>query len=80
MEILWKGTVSAQFPANRPELCGNCGFPQNFHTRKLGKIAVFVAVYLKDNVYINVNINVDDDVNADVDAEMPKPRFLNGRF
>lgn len=44
------------------------------------KHLVFVAVYLKDNVYINVNINVDDDVNADVDAEMPKPRFLNGRF
>ena len=24
----------AQFP-NRPKLCGNCVFPQNFHTRKL---------------------------------------------
>ena len=27
-----------------PELCGNCSFPQNFHTRKLGEIAVFFAV------------------------------------
>ena len=25
--------------ANRPKLCGNCSFPQNFHTRKLGAIS-----------------------------------------
>ena len=26
------------------KLCGNCVFPQNFHTRKLGEITVFYAV------------------------------------
>ena len=43
-EILWKGTVSAEFRANHPKLCGNCSFPQNFHTRKFGEISVFYAV------------------------------------
>ena len=33
-----------QFRANRSKLCGNCAFPQNFHTRKLGEIKVFFAV------------------------------------
>ena len=28
----------------RPKLCGDCAFPQNFHTRKLDKIMVFYAV------------------------------------
>ena len=28
----------------RPKLCGNCAFPQNFHTRKLGEITVFYGV------------------------------------
>ena len=46
MEILWKGTVSAKFRAIRSKLCGNCAFPQNFHTRKLGEIMVFYAVYI----------------------------------
>ena len=41
MEILQKGTVSAEFRANRPKHCGSCVFPQNFHTRKLGEIKVF---------------------------------------
>ena len=44
VEILQKGTVSAQFRAIRPKLCGNCAFPQNFHTRKSGEITVFFAV------------------------------------
>ena len=35
VEILWKGTVFAQFRTIRPKLCGNCALPQNFHTRKL---------------------------------------------
>ena len=43
VEILWKGTVSAKFRAIHPKLCGNCAFPQNFHTWKLGEIAVFYA-------------------------------------
>ena len=40
VEILWKDTVSAKFQ----KLCGNCAFPQNFHTRKLGEITWFFAV------------------------------------
>ena len=39
MEILQKGTVSL-----RPKLNGNCAFPQNFRTRKLGEITVFFTV------------------------------------
>ena len=38
MEILWKGTL---IRVNRPKLCGNCAFPQNFHNGKLGEITVF---------------------------------------
>ena len=30
--------------SDRPKLCGNCAFPQNFHTRKLGENTVFYAV------------------------------------
>ena len=43
-EILWKGTVSAEFWTICPKLCGNCAFLQNFHNRKSGEIAVFYAV------------------------------------
>ena len=28
---------------NRPKLCGNCVYQQNFHTRKLGEIPVFLS-------------------------------------
>ena len=28
----------------RPKLCGNCAFPQNSHSRKLGGIMVFFTV------------------------------------
>ena len=38
VEVLRKGT------AIRLKLCGNCAFPQNLHTRKLGKITVFSVV------------------------------------
>ena len=29
---------------NHPKLCGDCVFPENSHTRKLGEIMVFYAV------------------------------------
>ena len=29
---------------NHRKLCGNCAFPQNFHTRELGEITVFFVV------------------------------------
>ena len=46
--LVWKfcrkAQFSAYFRAIRPKLCGNCAFPQSFHTRKLGEITVFFAV------------------------------------
>ena len=41
--------------ANRPKLWGNCAFPQNFHTRKLGEITVFFAVNVTDSESLNFN-------------------------
>ena len=35
---------------NRPKLCGNCAFPQSFHTRKSSEITVFFAVVVNDEV------------------------------
>ena len=35
--------------AQFPKLCGNCGFPRNFHTRKSGEITVFFAVVDEEN-------------------------------
>ena len=32
-----------------PKLCGNCAFPQIFHTKKSGKILVFYAVFVTYN-------------------------------
>ena len=58
MEILWKGTISAQFWAIPPKLYGNCAFPQNFHTRKLGEITVFYAV----GSIVNKSIDADNDI------------------
>ena len=46
VKTLWKDTVSAEFWANRPKLCGNCAFSQNFLTSTLGEIAVFYAVWI----------------------------------
>ena len=39
-----KGIVSAKFWANRPKLCGNCAFQQNFHNRELVEITAFYVV------------------------------------
>ena len=36
---------------NCPKLCGNCAFPQNFHTRKLREITVFFAVIMAKSRY-----------------------------
>ena len=41
--LVWKFCGKAQFP-NRPKLCGNCVFPQNFHTMRLSEITLFFAV------------------------------------
>ena len=39
--LVWKFYGKAQC---RPKLCGNCAFPQIFHTRKPGEITVFFVV------------------------------------
>ena len=41
--LVWKFT---QFRAIRSKLCRICAFPQNFQTRKVGKITVFCAVLI----------------------------------
>ena len=42
--LVWKFCGKAQFVRNYG---GNCAFPQNFHTRKLGEVTVFYAVNTK---------------------------------
>ena len=32
---------------DRTKLCGNCAFPQNVHTMKLGEIRYFTQCYVK---------------------------------
>ena len=63
MEIFWKGTVSAEFRTNRPnrpKLCRNCAFPQNFHTRELGEITVFSVVCQTENKLVIANTPLFD--------------------
>ena len=52
--LVWKFCGKAQFSytANRPKLCGNCAFPQNFHSRKLGELMVFYAVLAMSFSYL----------------------------
>ena len=54
--LVWKFCEKAEVPhsfgriANRPKICRNCAFPQNFNTRKLGEIAlVFFVVWSKNH-------------------------------
>ena len=71
MEILWKGTVSAWFRANSLKLWESCAFPQSFHTRKLGEIVVFYAVYL-DELIDNVDINeLESITNTEISPNAP---------
>ena len=51
MEILWKHTVCVGFQAIRLNFSPNCAFPRNFHTRKLGEITVFYAVFADTTQY-----------------------------
>ena len=44
VEILWKDTASAEICVISTKLCGNCKFPQYFHTRKLGEVTVIYVV------------------------------------
>ena len=45
--LVWKFCGKAQ-----RKLCGNCAFPQNFHTRKSGEIMVFFAVCFDSQKYL----------------------------
>ena len=38
------GKISKKFRMSHLKLCGNCAFPQNFHTREVGEITVFFTV------------------------------------
>ena len=44
-----KNKMIIQVLSIRPELCGNCAFPQNFRTRKLGEITLFYAMRVNSN-------------------------------
>ena len=44
VKILWKDTASAKFWVNLPKLYEKCVVPENFYTKKLGKISVFYAI------------------------------------
>ena len=44
--MLWKGTISVKFWANRSKFGGSCAFPQNFYNRELGEIAVFYTMII----------------------------------
>lgn len=44
VEILWKGTASAEFRPIHQKLFRNRGFSQNVQNRKLGEITVFCTV------------------------------------
>ena len=35
-------------------LCGNCKFPQNFHTIKLDKTSVLYAVFLNSKIFFKL--------------------------
>ena len=44
--LVWKFCGKTQFPhsSGGAKLCGNCAFPQSFHTRKSSEITVFFAL------------------------------------
>ena len=52
---------------NRPKLCGNCSFPQNFHTRKFDEITVFFAVeadlnFKRDSIFLRNAITIGNNI------------------
>ena len=42
-----EGRESSEVKSQMLLLCGNCVFPQNIHTRKLGEMMVFYAVFMQ---------------------------------
>ena len=47
----------------RVKLWGNCSFPQNFHTSKLGEITVFFAVAIFENADNDLNNEANNDTS-----------------
>ena len=59
-KILWKRTVSAEFPAIRPKLCGKCAFPQNFHKENKVNLRYFMqSIILNHNFASDIFIFVE---------------------
>ena len=57
--MVWKSFGKAQFC---PKLCGNCAFLHNFHTKKLGKIAVFYVVIISSQLTKNLFPSDNEDL------------------
>ena len=62
--ISWRGNFVERH-SFRMKLCGNCAFPQNFHTRKLCEVTVFFVVLVNEmhlkfikNVLFDRNISL----------------------
>ena len=60
------------------KFCGNCAFPQNFYTRKLGKILVFYAVVQTLTMYVSMHHNLSRYMCYLVDKRFLQ--ILQGRF
>ena len=63
----------AQFRVNRPKLCKNCAFPQNFHTRKLDDITVLYAVKAMSNWNLSYHNTTEQNI-------VNSPNFLEWKF
>ena len=73
-DVKGKNKSKKEFLQQFPCFAGNCAFPQNFHTKKLGEITVFFAVwYFQKNFFIRF-INVKE--NADWQNYFPLIPFL----
>ena len=82
---MWKGTVFAEFRANRSKTYRNCAFPQNLHTRKLGESSVFYAVIdkfvvaddrvypLHDDEYLLIVAQTCADLLTKIRTSLPEP-------
>ena len=61
--------IFAEFQAILPKHCGNCAFPQNVHTRKLGETTVFYVMILSSFLILN-NYRTRKLIECGVDSKM----------
>ena len=59
---MWKFCGKAQFQYSFGQISRNCAFPQNFHTRKLGEITEFFAVFVP-NVSFSYPLKILENLN-----------------